>query len=208
MLSVLGCFSQNDSVKFTRDILLEEGVYLNYLDFRTNRPIPKQVIKSKESKDQLDFLDKTVDNNDFIIFVFGGTQHAVPTDSIWGYCQNNTIYINYKKGFCRVPVFGHISHFIATVEIYNSAANNPYYGNYGTTVTGMPMKTKEVRQFMLDFYTGNVVEYTLDNFSLMLSGDKALYDEFKLLKKRKQRQMMGLYLRKYNEAHPIFYPKN
>lgn len=201
-------FAQTDSVQFTRDMILEEGIYLNYFDFRTNRPIPRSMIKSKENKGDLDFFDNTVDNNDFIVFTFAGIEHKVPTDSVWGYCQNNTIYINYEKNFCRIPVFGHISHFIATVEVYNSTAYNPYYANYSITATGMPMKSKEVKQFMLDFYTGKVVEYNLDNFLLMLSSDQKLFDEFKVLKKRKQREMMGLYLRKFNEAHPLSYPKH
>ena len=208
LLSSLFSFSQTDSVQYNRQMTLEEGIYLTYYDFRTNRPIPKAVIKSKEDKSKLDFLDKTVDNNDYIVFSFDGMEHRVPTDSVWGYCQNNTIYINYEKNFCRIPVFGNISHFIATVEVYNTSNYSPYYNNYSVTATGMPMKSKEVKQFMLDFYSGKVTEYSLANFKEVLARDLKLYTEFSQLKRRKQRDMMGLYLRRYNEAHPFFYPKS
>lgn len=187
-------------------MILEEGIYLTYFDFRTNRPVPKSVIKSKENKEQLDFIDKTVDNQDFITFTFDGFEHRIATDSIWGYCQNNTIYINYENNFCRIPVFGNISHFIATIEITSSPNYSPYYNNNAITATGMPMKGKEVRQFFLDFYTGKVVDYNLDNFMEILKNDAKLYSEFKQLKRRKQKDMMGMYLRRYNEAHPISYP--
>ena len=202
-------FAQSDSVQFDRNFVLSEGIYLNYFDFRTNQPISKEVIKSKEDKTQLDFLGKTIDKSGYIAFSFEGITHIINTDSIWGYCQNNTIYINYAHNFCRVPVFGNISHFIATVEVIvnNNFYGGPYYSSYGMNASGMPLKTKEIRQFMLDFYSGQIVEFDLDNMLIILSRDKKLYDEFTALKRRKQKDMMGLYIRKYNEAHPISYPK-
>jgi hypothetical protein len=201
-------FSQTDSVTFSRGALLEEGIYLHYVDFRTNRPVPKAVIKSQENKDRLDFLDKTIENQDYITFTFDGFEHREATDSLWGYCQNNTIYINYEGHFCRIPVFGNISHFIATVEVTNLANYSPYYNNNAVVATGMQMKGKEVRQYLLDFYSGKVLDYNLDNFSELLKNDEKLYSEFKQLKKRKQKDMMGMFLRRYNEAHPIRFPVN
>lgn len=202
-------FAQNDSVKYTRDYAFNEGIYITYSDFRMNRPITKHVIESKEDKEQLDFIGKTVENSEYIFFKFGGHIHKVKTDSIWGFSQNNTVFINYDKKMFRIPVFGNISQFIATVEVINNYAgmNSPYYYNYGVTATNMPTKGREVRQFVMDFYSGQILDYNLKNITELLKRDDAIYKSFMALSKGKRKKQMGMFLRKYNEAHPVYFPK-
>lgn len=174
-----------------------------------NRPISKNVIDSKENKDQLDFIGKTIQNSEYIFFKFGGYVHKVKTDSIWGFSQNNTVFINYDKKMFRIPVFGNLSQFVASVEVINYASgmNSPYYYNYGVTATNMPTKGREIKQFILDFYSGKVYDYTLENVAELLKRDDALYKSFMELKKRKRRKSMGIYLRNYNNTHPVNFPK-
>jgi hypothetical protein len=38
--------------------------------------------------------------------------------------------------------------------------------------------------------------------------DPELYDEFNALRKKKKNQMKFLYLRKFNEKHPLYIPIN
>ena len=54
-----------DSIPFTRDMILYEGLYLNYQEFRVNWPIPKEKIITTINKDQLDFYSKLIEE-DFI----------------------------------------------------------------------------------------------------------------------------------------------
>ncbi|MDP2385269.1 MAG: hypothetical protein Q8M29_02750 [Bacteroidota bacterium] len=201
--------AQNDSIKYTRDYVFNEGIYITYSDFRMNRPITKNVIESKEDKEQLDFIGKTVENSEYIFFKFGGHVHKVKTDSIWGFSQNNTVFINYDKKMFRVPVFGNISQFVASVEVINNYAgsNSPYYYNYGVTATNMPTKGREVRQFLLDFYSGEIMDYTLANITEILKRDDVIYKSFMALSKGKRKKQMGLFLRNYNNAHPVYFPK-
>lgn len=204
--------AQNDSVPYSRDFVMKEGIYLTYLDFRSNTPILKNSIKSKQDREQLDFLVKTLEENDTITYLLNGKEQRINTDSLWGFCQNKTIYINYLKKFYRIPVFGNISHFIAAVEIttYPPASyyNNAAYYNAGATAIAMPVKSKEIRQFMLDFYTGRVLDFNAEDFTELISRDKKLSDEFNALKRRKQKKLIGVYLRRYNDAHPVFFPKS
>lgn len=202
-------FAQNDSIQYTRDYVFNEGVYITYSDFRMNRPITKNVIVSKEDKEQLDFIGKTVENSEYIFFKFGGHVHKVKTDSIWGFSQNNTVFINYDKKMFRIPVFGNISQFVASVEVINNYAgtNSPYYYNYGVTATNMPTKGREVRQFLLDFYSGEIMDYTLANITELLKRDDTIYKSFMALSKGKRKKQMGLFLRNYNNAHPVYFPK-
>jgi hypothetical protein len=202
-------FAQSDSVLYTRDYPFNEGVYITYSDFRMNRPISKYVIESKEDKEQLDFIGKTIQNSEYIFFKFGGYIHKVKTDSIWGFSQNNTVFINYDKKMFRIPVFGNISQFVASVEVINNYAggNSPFYYNYGVTATNMPTKGREIRQFVLDFYTGKTYDYTLENITEILKRDEKLYAEFMKLSKSKRKKNMGIYLRTYNNTHPVYFPK-
>ena len=50
-----------DSIAFTKDFRLYEGLYLGYQDFRYNWPIPKEKIITKINKDQLDFYSKLIE---------------------------------------------------------------------------------------------------------------------------------------------------
>ena len=200
--------TNTDSLAYTKDFILNEGIYLNYYDFRTNRPISKEVIRSKDDKDQLEFLSKLVDHNTFIYFNFNGIEHKVHADSIWGYCQNNTVYINYENKFCRIPLFGNLSQFVALVEV-TSYMNGfgPYY-TYGMTAASMPVKSKEIRQFILDFYTGKVIPMDLKKVEELIQRDSTIYKEFSSLRKKQRKEKMSLYLRRYNESHPILFPVN
>lgn len=78
---------------------------------------------------------------------------------------------------------------------YNDPFGNPY-----------PRYTYISSQYILDFEFGKVLEFTVENMEAVLQRDAELYKEFLALKKRKKRDSIFLYLRKYNEKHPIFFP--
>ncbi len=204
-------FSQGDSLAYTNEFVMNEGVYLSYTDFRKNRPVPKDAIQSKDDKTQLDFIGKIIAENKEITIVYNGVENRLETAKLWGYCQNNTVYLNYDKKFYRVPVFGNISHFLGTIEV--TTYNN--YGMYGGMYSGMgggmygpntPIKQREMRQFIFDFYSGEIIDYTLQNVEILVSRDMKLYEEFMQMKKSKRRDMMMMYVRKFNLAHPIYFP--
>ena len=214
LISVAG-LAQTDSVSFTNDFVLKEGVYFSYTDFRKNTPLPKDSIVSKADKTELDFLLKTVSDFKEFNFSYNGNKEKAETKKLWGFCQNNTIYINYQGKFYRIPVFGNISNFLGTIEVYNNY--NSYGGMYGGMGMGygggmmggggyIPTKQRETRQFILDFYSGEIMDYNLNNVEMLISRDLKLYEEYMQLKKRKRVDMMMLYVRKFNNAHPVSFP--
>ncbi len=201
--------AQSDSVAYSTDFVLNEGVYMSYTDFRKNHPVPKDAIESKEDKTQLDFIGKTLAANKEVAVMHNGVVHKLESEKIWGYSQNNTLYLNYEGKFYRVPVFGNISHFLGTIEVYNYNNGGMYGGMYGIGGgygMNMPVKQREMRQFIFDFYSGEIMDYTLSNVELLVSRDLKLYEEFMQLKKKKRREMMMMYVRKFNAAHPIYFP--
>ena len=64
-----------------------------------------------------------------------------------------------------------------------------------------------MRQFLLDFNTGKVLEYDTKNVTMLLMIDPELHDEFARLRSKKQQQLRFMYIRKFNERHPLYIPK-
>lgn len=59
---------------------------------------------------------------------------------------------------------------------------------------------------MIDFESGEILEFTLDNTKRILMKDPDLYEQFIREKKSKQKDLMFVYLRKYNEKHQLMLP--
>ncbi len=60
----------------------------------------------------------------------------------------------------------------------------------------------------MDFYTGNRVDFNLENLENMLKRDDEIYKEFMALSRKKKKEQANRFIRKYNEKHPVYFPKN
>ncbi|MFH1319573.1 MAG: hypothetical protein ABII90_02830 [Bacteroidota bacterium] len=188
-------------VKYDKDFEFKEGIYLIYEQFKHNDPIPKSKIISKFDKNELGFLSKLLLLKKIEFIDSAGNKEAVLTSSIWGYSNNNIVYINIQGEFNRIPIIGNICHFTAVVTVYDNHYYDPYSFNQGGYASN------EFRQYILDVRTGNILDYTISDLESLLIRDQQLYDEFTALKKRKKKDSMFIYLRKYNEKHPAYFGK-
>ncbi|MGZ3899895.1 MAG: hypothetical protein ACXVO9_07920 [Bacteroidia bacterium] len=207
VLCICALFSlaQKDSVLYNSETTnLVEGIFLTYEDFRKDKAITKDEIQSNVNKDQLDYYGKVIDQLKFT-YTKNGITNTVDAHKVWGFYQNRTLYVNYKEVFYRVPVFGSICYLVAVVEVPSYYPG--YYGpGFGGGV-GTTMKTKEIREFIINFYDGKVEELNLDNVELLLSRDEVLYKEFKALKRKKKKDQVSRFIKRYNEAHPVYFLK-
>lgn len=206
-LSILFGFiinAQSDSALISEINGLKEGVYLSHQDFRKNNPITKEQIKTKLDKEQLDFYYKLTQSNQ-IEYSLGNSTYTVAPKTIWGFEQNNVLFVNYNGSFYRVPVFGAICYFAGIVEVtgYYTGVYDPMYGMGGSRT----IKTKELNEFIMDYYTGKVLVFNLSDLTMMLSKDEDIYKQFKSISKRKRRKQASRFIRMYNEKHPIYYLK-
>jgi len=192
--------AQNDSVMYNVGNRLPDGVYVSYEDFRRNAAIVKEQIISKEDKEQLEFVGKVLATATFS-YNQNDILHTLESKRCWGYVQNNTFYINYKGDFYRVPVLGSISYLVASVTVVNNGFYDPRFGYMGATTT------KEIREFVFNFYDGVLMECTTDRVDELLSRDKTLFEEYKKIPRRKQKEQMYHFIRKYNELHPVYFLK-
>jgi hypothetical protein len=65
-----------------------------------------------------------------------------------------------------------------------------------------------MRQYLLDFKSGNILDYEVESMKVLLMADPELHDEYVSMGKKKQKQMKFLFIRKFNERNPLFFPKN
>jgi hypothetical protein len=204
-LIVILKLQSQDSVMYTRDFRLYEGIYTSYKEFRYNWPIDKDKIVTNLPKDQLDFFSKLTESDIIEYKERDGSLEKIKTEKIWGYCQNNVIFINQDKNFFRIPVFGAISNFIGTVEVVSYSRGYDPFMN--TPINSTAYKTREIRQYLFDFYSGEIVQYSIDKMEEYLKRDAVLYKDFMVLSKKKKKEFAFKYMRLYNEKHPVYFPK-
>lgn len=194
-----------DSVMYSKEFRLYEGIYINYEDLRFNWPIDKEKIITNLPKEQLDFFSKLVESDMIEYKERDGSVIKIKTEKIWGYCQNNVIFINQENSFFRIPVFGAISSFIGAVAVINHSPGFDPFMNTPSNSTAHSIK--EFRPFLFDFYSGDITEFSLEKLEEYLSRDISLVNEFKQLRKKKKKEYAAKYIRLFNEKHPVFFPK-
>ena len=208
----VGCQETPDSLfEYTSDFKFTEGVFPSFESVLRNSPIPKGRIISDYSYSDNDFFNNVLAKKYVYYFDNLGNRIEIPTKKIWGYSRNGFLYIQVNGGFYRITMLGSISHFIAyeTTEYYNNynPYTSPYYSNYPYYSQPRSSST-EMRQYLLDFKTGQLMDYSVEAVEVLLMNDPDLHTEYMELSNRKKKQMKFLYIRKFNERNPLYLIKN
>jgi hypothetical protein len=203
-------------IRFTPDFKFTDGIFLNFAQVKVNSPLPKSKILTSIDFNDEDFFGQIFKEKQIGFYDDLGTKQTVETKQIWGFSRNGNLYIKVNNELNRITYIGSISHFIANVTSYSNGAYDPYmynnynpYSPYGSSYGnpyGNTMQNKEVRQFILDFETGKVLDFDVKAIESLLVRDPKLYDEYAALSGRKQKQLKFLYVRKFNERNPLYFP--
>jgi hypothetical protein len=228
LFSFTGVFAQDerDLVKYTHEFRFNDGIYLNFEQVKNNAPLPKYKILTDADYHDPEFFDKVLKHDIIYYFDDKGVKQELSLEDIWGYSRNGVIYIRMGNEFSRISILGGICHFVGTVTntdtryydpYYNPYYNryNPYsyyggYGGYNNFYYPQQAETytrTEMKQFILDFETGKVMDYSVQNVEIALMRDPELYDEYMALKSKQKKQLKFLYIRKFNESNPVYFPK-
>ena len=179
----------------------KDGVYLNFLQLKTNNPLPKVQIKTKLDYSDMNFFDELTKQKHIIFYDKLGTSHKVKSSKIWGYCNRGVLYINFNDAFNRIPVVGSISHFPA--EFTYSSYDPQYSYNHQRNYYDNRNTQTEQRQYLLDLDKGNIYDFNYKSLESLLINDIKLYEEYSVLSKRKKKKLKFFYLRKFNKNNPI-----
>ncbi len=202
LLSLMGKAQTPTTIAYSHDYEFKEGVYLTIEQFLGNNPILKSKIVSDIPKTQIDFLTQLLEHKTFTTKDTSGAEHKIETNSIWGYCQNRTIYFYFNNEFIRLNVIGNLSLFSGIV-VHSTTHTEPIGDMYA-----IEPSFEELHQFVLDTRSDKVLDFDSENMEMILKNDAELYAQFMKLKKRAKANSIFIYLRKYNEKYPLYLPSN
>jgi hypothetical protein len=226
---LLPAFSQQDTsnlVRYTSDFRFKEGFFVNFEQVQKNEPIPKARVVTSTDYNSRDFFKNVVENDRIYFFDALGLRQEIEVSSLWGYSRNGILYRQLQGNFHRITFVGKICHYVADITTYDRGYNGGYpygyydpyyysrynsYNYYSPYGYNSPYRTtarNELKQYIIDFDTGREVEYEPKNVELMIMNDPELYDEYLQLSRKKKKQMAFYFIRKYNEKHPLYLPKN
>ena len=205
-INISYCQKTTDSTQYTVDFRFTDGIFLNFEQVKANNAVPLKNIISNEDYLSDNFISKILHKQE-IYFYFKGIKRTISSKSIWGYAQNGVLYINVQDNFYRIPSIGSISFFVASVKVeYQSPIDpwsNSYYGIQNQNYT-----TSEIQRFLLDFGDGSLYSYSIKNIEKLISKDDILYKDYMSLKKRIRKQKSFIYIRRFNENKPLYFPNN
>lgn len=197
-------------VQYTTDFRFQDGIYANFNMVKHNYPIPKSRIVTTVGLNDREFYDKITEEKWIVFYDDNGVQQELKSDNIWGYARNGVLYVNLGNGFHRLNFVGNICHFVATITTYNQGYYDPYYNQgyynryYRSPTTNYA--STELRQYLIDFETGKLLDFEVASVEILLMKDPELYDEYMSLRRKKKKQFKFVYIRKYNEKHPLYFP--
>jgi hypothetical protein len=211
-------------VKYTPEFRFTDGIYLNFDQVKLNSPIPKSKLLTSIDYNDREFFKKILEGDKIYFYDNMGVRQEVAKNSIWGYSRNGAIYIQVQDNFNRITFVGNICHFVADVTTIDSRSYNspygyydPYYSPYSYSSYYNPyspyyspyrsnMTRNELKQYLIDFESGKVLEFDVSNTELLLMKDNKLYEEYVQLSRKKKKELMFVYIRKFNENNPLYIP--
>lgn len=215
-------------VKYTPDFRFKDGIYVNFDQVKSNSPIPKAKLLTSTDYNDKEFFKKLLESEKIYYYDGMGVRQEIATNTIWGYARNGVLYIQVQENFNRITFVGSICHFVADIttvdnryspyggyydpySYYSPYGYGSYYYPYGSYYSpyGRSNTTRnELKQYLIDFETGKVVEFDREGTELLLMKDPKLYEEFARLSRKDKKDLMFVYIRKFNENNPLYIPVN
>jgi len=202
----------NDStnlIKYTPEFKFSDGIFLDFEQVKKNVPVEKARILTTIDYDDNDYFTKITSGKTFSFYNDFGKKLDIPVKNIWGYSDNGILYKKVEDNFYRITIVGAICHFVAFVTSYDYSPST-YYGSYNSydyygNRPGYRNEKTDLKQYIIDFKTGKILNYTIQNLEVLLMNDPELHDEYISLRKKKKNQMKFYYIRKFNERNPIYF---
>ena len=209
-------------VKYTPEFKFNDGIYLNFDQVKLNSPIPKAKLLTSIDYNDREFFKKILEIDKIYFYDNMGVRQEIAKNTIWGYARNGVLYVQIQENFNRITFIGNICHFVADITTYDSRYYNspygyydPYYSPYGYSSYYNPyyspyrqsnIARNEMKQYLIDFESGKVMEFNVENTELLLMKDSQLYEEYVQLSRKKKKELMFVYIRKFNEKNPLYIP--
>lgn len=219
--------SHEGMVKYTPDFRFKDGIYVNFDQVKSNSPIPKAKLLTSADYNDKEFFKKILESDKIYYYDAMGIRQEIAKNTIWGYARNGVIYVQIQENFNRITFIGSICHFVADITTIDTRYSSPYgyggyydpyyspysnyyspYGSYYSPYGRNNSTRNEIKQYLIDFESGKTLEFNLESTELLLMKDPKLYEEFMQLPRKKKRDLMFVYIRKFNDNNPLYIPVN
>ena len=191
--------AQHDStwVRYQGGFNFHEGIYMGFQDFRVNAPsIPKEKLSDDQGRAVVNIHDaRRIFHPDST-----GERKELDLDRAWGFCENDVVYLRAGDGFYRIGQYGALCHLVFEQSVWTA---DPFYGGaYGGG------RTTVQNQYVLDMETGVFETFDAATMERILARDEVLRSEWEAVpKKQRKREAVYVFLRRYNERHPLYFPR-
>ena len=212
-------------VKYTPGFRFNDGIFVDFEQVKLNSPIPKSRLLTSLDYNDREFFKKIFEMDKIYFYDNIGVRQEIAKNTIWGYSRNGVLYVQIQENFNRITFVGNICHFVADITTYDTRSyNSPYgyydpyyspysysnyynpYNNYYSPYNQPTVARSELKQYLIDFESGKIMEFDIENTELLLMKDNQLYDEYVQLSRSKKKDFMFVYIRKFNEKNPLYIP--
>lgn len=185
-----------DSVRYSGAYEFRDGIYLDFQAFRNNAPsIPFAALTTAQGQRVTDLRST---NGKLFLPDSAGQPRRVDLDRSWGFCDKGVVHVRAGNGFSRIGLMGALAHLVFDATYRNF---DPYM------VGGHATYTVEEQRF-LDMATGAFLPVSAAGIRQVLQRDALLLEELDALRKKEQRRpaTIFLFMRRYNDRHPLYFP--
>lgn len=197
LLLAPGCVqAQPDSVRYSGSYVFRDGIYLDFAAFRHNAPsIPMAALSNAQGRPVGDLRSA---GGKLFYPDSSGQRVRLDMDRIWGFCEKGVVLVRAGNDFSRIGLMGALAHLVFDATYRNF---DPYAMGGSTTYT------VEEQRF-LDMATGAFLPVTPEGIYPAIARDTLLREEFDALprKERRKPQTLFLFMRRYNDRHPLYFP--
>ena len=194
-LFISALFAQEqEMVEYDGGFDFNEGIYRNFEEFKNNEPYYK--VGHIQDKRGNRTPEMWRENEELYYPDENNALQRIDENNVWGYCYRDAVHVRVNSAFERIVVIGSLCHFLGTATSYTRDPFS-YYGSSRQVVQ---------QQYFIDTETGGTFEFNVENMSAILQRDEFLFAQFEDIPKKKKKDVLFLYLRKYNDKHPLYFP--
>ncbi len=193
-------------IEYAKSFKFKDGAYRTFNEFKHNAPSIQYKYR-EEIKKEGEISESRKDTNLVLYGIDENLPNKLMRKKVWGYSKDGNIYVFSdvafgSKMFFELDIIGGMMLTSFQEEIGGGGATA--YGDGRNSITIGEEVTK-VKLRLVDAENGNVFMYNTTNFKSILKRDRKLFTEYSRIKgTKKQKDMMFIYLKKYNEKHPFY----
>jgi hypothetical protein len=145
---------------------------------------------------------------------FKKTGKTAPIDSIWGVVVDGIPYVRLPRNEIAKPTTcfagfilrGGICYFQYETSVQTQVPITAYIPETGTAYMTKKVsnKTPIIKEKLMDYKTGQIVDLTLNNFKQLITGDKDLLVTVNELKPNEIKEKLFKCILIYNDRNPVF----